>query len=59
MGKTNLATCGRFYTNTKLKLKSLREYYLRLLQLYMPWQDKNQLKECHHSYEEKWKLEMT
>ena len=42
----------RFYTISKLKI--LKEYYLKLLQLYMPLQDKNQLKECHMSYEEKY-----
>ena len=37
------------------KLKSPEEYYLRLLQLYMPWRNENELKQDNHSYEDRYK----
>ena len=37
------------------KLKSPEDYYLRLLQLYMPWRNENELKQDSHSYEDKYK----
>ena len=33
------------------KLKSPEEHYLRLLQLHMPWRNKNELKQDNQSYE--------
>ena len=52
MRKTTSLITTRFHTISKLE--SLEEYYLKLLQLHMSWQDENQLKECHQSYEEKY-----
>ena len=37
------------------KLKSPEDYYLRLLQLYMPWINENELKQDSQSYEDKYK----
>ena len=42
----------RFHTVSKLK--SPEEFYLRLLQLYMPWRDETQLKMIDQSYEERY-----
>ena len=36
------------------KLKSLEEHYFRLLQLYMPWRNENELKQDNQSYEDKY-----
>ena len=38
-----------------LKLKSPEEHYLRLLQLYMPWRNENELKQSNQSYEDRYK----
>ena len=38
-----------------LKLKSPEEHYLRLLQLYMPWRNENEVKQDNQSYEERYK----
>ena len=37
------------------KLKSPEEHYLRLLQLYMPWRNENELKQDNQSYEDRHK----
>ena len=37
------------------KLKSPEEHYLRLLQLYMPWRNENELKQDNQSYEDRYK----
>ena len=37
------------------KLKSCEEYYLKVLQLYMPWRNESRLKEDTQSYEDKYK----
>ena len=37
------------------KLKSPEEHYLRLLQLYMPWRNENELKQNKQSYENRCK----
>ena len=37
------------------KLKNPKEYYLRLLQLYMPWKNENELKQDNRSYEDRYK----
>ena len=37
------------------KLKSPEEHYLRLLQLYMPWRNENELKQANQSYEDRYK----
>ena len=37
------------------KLKSPEEHYLRLLQLYMPWRNENELKQENESYEDRYK----
>ena len=37
------------------KLKSPEEHYLRLLQLYMPWRNENELKQGNQSYEDRYK----
>ena len=37
------------------KLKSPEEHYLRLLQLYMPWRNQNQLKQDSQRYEDGYK----
>ena len=34
------------------KLKSPEEHYLRLLQLYMPWRNENELEQENQSYED-------
>ena len=36
------------------KLKSSEEFYLRLLQLYMPWRNESELKEDNQNYEDKY-----
>ena len=38
-----------------LKLKSPEEHYLRLLQLYMPWRNENEVKQDNQSYEKRYK----
>ena len=43
----------RFYKVSKLK--SPEEHYLRLLQLYMPWRNENELKQDNQSYEDRYK----
>ena len=43
----------RFYKISKLK--SPEEYYLRLLQLYMPWRNENELTQDNQSYEDRYK----
>ena len=43
----------RFHKMSKLKRPD--EYYLRLLQLYMPWRNENELKQGSQSYEDKYK----
>ena len=43
----------RFYKVSKLK--SLEEHCLRLLQLYMPWRNENELKQDNQSYEDGYK----
>ena len=50
--KNNSASCEKVLNINKLK--SSKEYYLRLLQLYKPWRNEYQLKECHQKYEEKY-----
>ena len=37
------------------KLKSPEEYYLRLLPLYMPWRNENELTQDNQSYEDRYK----
>ena len=37
------------------KLKSPEEHYLRLIQLYMPWRNEEELKHDNHSYEDRYK----
>ena len=37
------------------KLKSPEEHYLRLLQLYMPWRNENELKQDNQSHENRYK----
>ena len=37
------------------KLKRPEEHYLRLLQLYMPWRNENELKQDNQSYEDRYK----
>ena len=39
--------------NKVFKLKSPEEQYLKLLQLYMPWKNENELKQGNQSYEDK------
>ena len=43
----------RFYKVSKLK--SPEEHCLRLLQLYMPWRNENELKQDNQSYEDRYK----
>ena len=44
----------RFYKVSKLK--SPEEYYFRLLQLYMPWRNKNESKLHNQSYGDRYKV---
>ena len=37
------------------KLKSPEEHYFRLLQLYVPWRNENELREDNQSYEDRYK----
>ena len=37
------------------KLKSPEGHYLRLLQLYIPWRNENELKQDNQSYEDRYK----
>ena len=43
----------RFYK--VVKLKSPEEHFLRLLQLYMPWRDENELTQDNQSNEDRYK----
>ena len=36
------------------KLKNPEQYYITLLQLYMPWRDEDNLKETYHTFQEKY-----
>ena len=36
------------------KLKNLEQYYMTLLQLYMPWRDEDNLKGTYHTFQEKY-----
>ena len=53
-----LRKCSRpcvIHFHKVLKLKSPEEHYLRLLQLYMPWRNENEVKQDNQSYEERYK----
>ena len=57
----SLAKCGNivdlalFVFTRCLAQKSPEEHYLRLLQLYMPWRNGNELKQGNQSYEYRYK----
>ena len=52
----SLQKCSRPYVirfHKVSRLKSPEEHYLRLLQLYMPWRNENELKQENESYEDR------
>ena len=57
----SLAKCGNivdlalFVFTRCLAQNSPEEHYLRLLQLYMPWRNENELKQDNQSYEDRYK----
>ena len=48
----SLVKCGKV---VHLKLKIPEEHYLRPIQLYMPWKNKNKLKQDNQTYEDRYK----
>ena len=40
--------------HTESKLKNREQYYMTLLQLYMPWRDEDNLKGTYHTFQEKY-----